>query len=289
MFRLDGFIMALIFGVIITVVLRTVIGKLKNYLEHVGWLKGLSGGTFIADAEADYWRRLIKQPNYRPIWRWVYGKQWATSGEKFEAGLKKRSMARKIGYANVVLVSVIVLVLLFANLNIRLVPEIRVTTEMNLQAYTVNLLLESGTKPYSLAVENASDGGWYAGEFVGFIVKIERTDAAFITKPVYLNLTSRQCVTNTTRVYCVASVSYLFYDGTNTWTENVASDSQVFSWPVDMPRGGILIVGVSIQLNSFVVGEYQEFLSFQTPSTKLGALNYLSIGGGTPCYFGLCR
>ena len=53
-------------------------------------MKSIAGGTLIADAEADYWLQKIKLMNYRPIWRWHYGKALTEWGTQAEAEIKKR-------------------------------------------------------------------------------------------------------------------------------------------------------------------------------------------------------
>ena len=266
-----------------SVVLRTVYYHVKKWMLHVAWMKSRAGGTLIADAEADYWFQKIKMANYRPIWRWYYGNAWTKWGTQVEADIKKRSVARKVGYANAVLAALIVLVFLFANVNIRLVPEIQVTTEVELQYYSGNLLVRSFPDDildfWSFTLVNTSKYGWHEGGATGFVYTVTRADSAFISKPITLNVTSSVCYgPNSTQYNCVESVSFLILREDNSERRfNTTGDGNLFTMTVDLAQGEIIQVYMAVFLNAFSTDDYQLYFAFQSTGMESP---YIYVSGG---------
>lgn len=247
-------------------------------------MKGLAAGTLIVDAEANFWLGLIKLPNYRPIWRWHYAKIWdKTGGQGTE---RTRSLARKIGYANVALVAVVVLVLVFSNIHIQFVPGVPTATKVTVSGRSSNLLFQfqSNTTGWIFYLENTTDFAHYnlrrPEGYVLLTFLIERTDPAFETRPIMLNLTSSYFYENATAQTFISNVAWAIenQDTGRAETHYLVSEDGFFGLPYTIKGRSTLLVGVLIGMRSFIVGEYTDYFSFQVTGGDQGSKVYVSGG-----------
>jgi hypothetical protein len=152
-------------------------------MSHVKYMRKLAGGTLIVDAEANYWLKLINDPGYVSQWRWTKGVSAPAEG--------KRSLARKIGYVNAILVVVVLVAVMMPHVGVFRFTPTPVETKTSMAVYgLINLtLVSAGESGWYLRV-NDTDSGSYPGGYVAALVAIERTDSAFAARTMMLNLTS---------------------------------------------------------------------------------------------------
>src|SRR5206468_4133206 len=80
--HLDAFLIFLGIGFLGSLLAKSLWFKAVKFFKHLTYMRSLAGGTFIVDAEGQYWLDLIKRRDFRPVWRWYYGEKWKKEQEK---------------------------------------------------------------------------------------------------------------------------------------------------------------------------------------------------------------
>lgn len=272
-FHFDAFVVFLLIGFLVAMVLRIVVHRLIRWMRHVNYMRKLAGGTLIVDAEANYWRELINDPEYVPQWRWSRGEQWSKQrGKMYIEG--KRSLARKIGYVNIVLVIVILAIVtmpylggFFGGLGARPVVQTKQTV-----LGTGNLTLDQWNEYTGYAFElngttylRPLDDPYLSGVALLY-VRLERTDRAYADASVFVNVTSGTFLLNGTDTPYISYVHWVISNRTGGIDEfdNTGQDRQ-FGMSVNVPGRGYteyLVVLYFRQFDPFYYEKYVEVSSY---------------------------
>ena len=260
-FHLDAFIVLFIIGSLISILARTLTHRVQRWGSHVNYMRKLAGGTLVVDAEAEYWLRHIKAPDYTPQWRWTLGERWKKNTH--DVPVEGRSTAPNIPYLNIVLVLVIVSLVAMPYVGSFFTQAIRIETATKTEVvYALNLTFEShnDVSGRSYKLNGTETFGYYPGGYAGLLMLIQRTDNALADRDVSLNLTSHIFTSpNGTRAY-VSNVTWLIENPEVPgqffayYLDAETNDTTLFSFSIKLSPGPALTVGVLIGFRDFYVG-----------------------------------
>jgi len=299
MFRFDAFLIFLVIGFLVSLVAKTLVYKIRKWSSHVRQMQKIAGGTFAIDPEANYWLWLIKDRNYRPIWRWHYAKVWE---EKHAHKYKNRPHAehprlRKAGYAVLALALVTGVVggISFFGPPIFGPPDISIKTQMSVlgignltvvalnDRYIGNIFGLNGTTTVRMPTNP------YPGGIALLLLRLNRTDSAYASATVFLDVTSNSFFNGTASVTYLSLVEYEIYNATTSTIDlfNVTSASTQFGVMLNVPgRGSIeflMVLHFRAAFDTYYKTTYVQVSSFGSPISSHVAIEggvYTTRGGG---------
>jgi hypothetical protein len=282
-FHVDGFLFFLLMGEFFAMLIKSFFHRIKRWASHVRYMTKLAGGTLLVDVEANYWLKKIEDPMYRPIWRWYYGQKW---NKKYPSGVavRRKKSFKILKIAAVISVILIILIGLVALFGVpSIVPEpVPATLGLSVIGYwnmTESSIGDASLGPVFNVNGTNNPAGNYSGGWVGLVMILRRTDTSNADMTVFLNVTSKKFIGNSTPLAFADRAYYLIPDGAAFLQTDVLEDgSGQLGISISVPAHGQNEFYLYLHFRAFNSYFYQSYVTIRPPGSGTDSL--VGISGG---------